>query len=115
MIVCRSDELPPGGMRTVDRNGVPIVVVRSAAGSLHSVRGTCAHQGADLGQGRLTWLIESERPGCYQLSRDGEILRCPWHGFEYDVVSGRCISDPSLRLRTYVVAESDGFVRLEDM
>ena len=113
LTVCPEHELAPGEMRTVVADGTPVVVVRTEAGELHAVRGWCAHQGAMLGAGRLTWLTSSSEPGTYDLSRAAEILRCPWHGYEYDVATGRCLTSPRLRLRTYPVRVEDGNVVLD--
>ena len=111
LVVCRVDELPKGEMRTVMHGDTPVVVAHTDAGEYYALRGYCAHQGAMLGGGRLTWLTSSSEDGGYELSRGAEILRCPWHSFEYDVVTGRCLTDPRLRLRTYPVGvEGDNVV-----
>lgn len=107
-VVCKESELGPGQMRTVTKGQAPVVVVCSEDNSYYAVRGICPHQGAMLGMGHLTSLTVSERPGTYTLTRDGELLRCPWHSFDYDVTSGQCISDPDLRVKTYPVCVEDG-------
>lgn len=109
-VVCRAKELAPGQMRTLRNGGVPIVVVCSAVGEYHAVRGICPHQGALLGRGHLWSLTVSEEPGVYGLAEKAEILRCPWHSFDYDVKTGRCVSDPRLRVRTYPVSVEDGHI-----
>ena len=44
-------------------------------------------------------------PGSYRYAREGEILRCPWHGWEFDVTNGRSIFNPhAVRVRKYPVA-----------
>ena len=44
------------------------------------------------------------KPGEYRWGREGEILRCPWHGWEFDITSGRSIFNPHrVRVRTYEV------------
>jgi 3-phenylpropionate/trans-cinnamate dioxygenase ferredoxin subunit len=44
------------------------------------------------------------RPGEYRWVRDGEILRCPWHGWEFDLTTGRSVFNPHrLRVRRYDV------------
>ncbi|HZP80657.1 MAG TPA: Rieske 2Fe-2S domain-containing protein, partial [Chthonomonadaceae bacterium] len=36
--------------------------------------------------------------------REGEILRCPWHGWEFDLLTGRSLFNPhKIRVRTYEV------------
>jgi len=43
-------------------------------------------------------------PGEYRWGREGEILRCPWHGWEFDITSGRSIFNPHrTRVKTYEV------------
>jgi 3-phenylpropionate/trans-cinnamate dioxygenase ferredoxin subunit len=43
-------------------------------------------------------------PGEYVWAREGEILRCPWHGWEFDITTGRSIFNPHrMRVRTYEV------------
>lgn len=47
-------------------------------------------------------------PGTLDYSREGEILRCPWHGWEFDVTTGRSIFNPhAVRVRAYPVAVVD--------
>ncbi len=103
-IVCRRDELGPGQMRTIMKGKAPVVVVCSTNGQYYAVRGICPHQGAMLGAGQLTSLTVSDEPGMYGLKKHGEVLRCPWHSFDYDVTTGRCVSDPRLRVKTYPVS-----------
>jgi len=44
------------------------------------------------------------QPGEYIWGREGEILRCPWHGWEFDLITGRSIFNPhKMRVRTYEV------------
>ena len=44
------------------------------------------------------------KPGEIIWERDGQILRCPWHGWEFDIASGRSVFNPHrLRVRTYDV------------
>jgi 3-phenylpropionate/trans-cinnamate dioxygenase ferredoxin subunit len=113
IVVCAVEELPPWRMRTVTVRGAPVVVAHAPEGSYRAVRGICAHQGGMLGDGMLGHLISADGPGRYELSRRAEILRCPWHSYEYDIVTGRCLTDPRLRLRTYPVRLDAGNVVLD--
>jgi 3-phenylpropionate/trans-cinnamate dioxygenase ferredoxin subunit len=86
------------------RHDLPVGDAHPPRGTNRAVRGICAHQGGLLGEGVLSWLVSSGgEPGTYALSRRAEILRCPWHSYEYDIATGRCLTDPKLRLRTYPV------------
>ena len=62
----------------------------------------CPHGGAKLSGGRLSGIVESDGPGTYRMCRNNEMLKCPWHGWEYDVRTGQSWSDPkSTRTRAY--------------
>jgi nitrite reductase/ring-hydroxylating ferredoxin subunit len=44
------------------------------------------------------------KPGEYAWAREGEILRCPWHGWEFDITTGRSVFNPhTTRVRSYEV------------
>jgi hypothetical protein len=45
----------------------------------------------------------------YQRSRVGEMLRCPWHGWEFDIRNGQSYFDPArVKIRSYPVVIEDG-------
>jgi nitrite reductase/ring-hydroxylating ferredoxin subunit len=44
--------------------------------------------------------------------REGEILKCPWHLWEFDIASGTTIAQPAKRIRTYEVRVEEGVVIL---
>jgi nitrite reductase/ring-hydroxylating ferredoxin subunit len=46
----------------------------------------------------------------HEYGRDGEIVRCAWHGWEFDIATGRALVDPHVRARTYPVTVADGNV-----
>ncbi len=98
VVVCAADELAPGEMvpaRLQDRT--PIVVVRTHDGELHGLVDRCLHQGARLSGGLL------------QAGTDA-VLKCPWHGYEYDVRSGCALFDRRLRLQRIGVRVEDGLI-----
>ena len=51
----------------------------------------------------------SDRPGDYKLVRKGEFLRCPWHGWEFDIRTGQSWCDPkTTRVRAYDASVEKG-------
>ena len=105
-VVCAAEELAKGHMRPAKLGPFPIVVVRTPDGSLFALLDKCLHQGGPLSRGRLG--VDD-----YRFERSGEILRCPWHGYEYDVRDGRLLADPSRHLGTFTVREVDGNIVVE--
>ena len=91
----------------------PIVVVRTHDGELHALVDRCLHQGARLSGGRLLPATDGERVGEYRLKEADVVLKCPWHGYEYDVRSGCALFDPRRRLRRVDAREEDGLILVE--
>ena len=107
--VCAADELPPGHKVSTQLGPMPVMVVRAPDGSLHALLDKCLHQGGPLSKGRLGCdSAGSCDVGDYRLERAGEVIRCPWHGFEYDIRTGCLLAEPSRRLRTFTVTEDAG-------
>lgn len=91
-----------------------IGIVRRANGTVDAVRNWCPHKGAPICKGPLTGTMLPGAPGTLTWARDGEILRCPWHGFEFEVKTGaRPYSDSRMRLRVYPATIIDGQIQLD--
>jgi nitrite reductase/ring-hydroxylating ferredoxin subunit len=107
-VVARAADLMPGTRKLVTVEGRGIVVL-NIKGELFALSNTCPHKGASLANGLLTGLVRSTKPGEYQYERAGEILRCPWHQWEFDVRTGRSYCDPRrLRLMQFPIAIEPG-------
>lgn len=107
-VVARASDIPPGGRKLVTIGGRGVVVF-NLAGEYFALSDQCPHKGAHLSQGKLTGLVDAAEPGCYRYSRVGEIVRCPWHGWEFDIRTGRSWCDPRrLRLMRYDVSVEPG-------
>jgi nitrite reductase (NADH) small subunit len=100
--------------RTVARvEGREIGVVRDpASGELWALRNRCPHHGAPLCLGSVVGRGEAGGPGRYAVA-ERRVVRCPWHGWEFDPTSGRCVDDPAMRVATYPVRVNDGRVEVE--
>jgi len=102
-VICRVEELPPGERKLVTIAGRTVGIF-NVSGSYHALLNRCPHLASPLCKGVVTGLITS--PGQYQaeFSRDGEILRCPWHGWEFDILTGQSVFNPHrVRVRSYKV------------
>ncbi len=108
-VVARASELPPGSRRIVEVAGRSIGVF-NVDGKYHALRNACPHHGAPLCLGPVHGTAVASAPGTYEWVRDGEILRCPWHGWEFEIATGRALADPRVRARTYPVSVEDGQV-----
>jgi nitrite reductase/ring-hydroxylating ferredoxin subunit len=75
------------------------VGVVAAGGELYGVRNRCPHHGGPLCLGTVETRVVG-KPGAYGLSGLA-VLRCPWHGWEFDPATGACLDDPALRVAVY--------------
>lgn len=90
-------ECPPG--TSIERVAAGrIVAIANVDGRYHALDGLCPHQGGPLGTGGLC----------------GTVLTCPWHGWQFDVVTGRHRISPTVRQTVHEIRALDGrlFVRL---
>ncbi|MBS0561524.1 MAG: Rieske 2Fe-2S domain-containing protein [Proteobacteria bacterium] len=107
-VVAAVADIPPGSRRLVTVRGRPIAIF-NIGGEFFGLFNRCPHQGGSLCDGILTGLVESDEPGQYRTSREGEIIRCPWHGWEFDIRTGQSWCDPAhTRARAYPVEVAHG-------
>jgi len=110
-VVCPEADLPPGKRVLLDVGGRSIGVF-NVEGRLFALRNSCPHQGAELCAGTLGGTMVPSQPLTYEYALQGLVLRCPWHGWEFDLETGEKLFDPRSRARvkTYPVTVEDGVV-----
>ncbi|MCU0502072.1 MAG: Rieske 2Fe-2S domain-containing protein [Anaerolineae bacterium] len=96
VIVAKAAAIPDGDRSIVQVDGLSIGVFHHN-GSWYALRNSCMHRGGPVGTGPL----------------EGDILVCPWHGFQYNITTGECLADPSARLDMYPVTVQDGQIHLQ--
>jgi 3-phenylpropionate/trans-cinnamate dioxygenase ferredoxin subunit len=107
-IVARASDIPPGGNKVVSVENRDIVVFH-VNGEFFALLNRCPHAGAPLDKAACVARLISPEPGVYQRSRVGELLRCAWHGWEFDMRNGQSWFDPKrVKVRTYPVVIEDG-------
>ena len=99
----RASEIQPGQRKIVEVEGRSIGIF-NVHGRFFALRNRCPHQAAPLCLGAIKGMTLPSKPGEYIWARDGEILRCPWHGWEFDIRSGESVFNPHrVRVRSYEV------------
>ena len=112
-IIAPVQDIPPGHRKLVDVNGRAVVVF-NLGGEFFALNNRCPHKGGSLCHGKLSGLVQSSQPGEYRYSRRGEIIRCPWHSWEFDIRTGQSWCDPQrLRTRRYAVSVEKGAQLIE--
>ena len=84
--VAKVNEMPPGTAREFQADG-RMIALFNVDGSFYAVDNTCLHRGGPLGQGTL----------------EGEVVTCPWHGWQYNVKSGEAVFNEQIKVQCYEV------------
>ena len=102
-VVATTGEIAPGNKKLVTVKGREIGIF-NVGGEYYALANRCPHNGGPMCEGRIAGLVRSSSPGNYELIRKGEFLRCPWHGWEFDIRTGQSWCDPTrVRVRSYDV------------
>jgi len=82
----RKDEIPAGSIREFQVDGHTLAIA-NVGGKFYAIDNTCLHRGGPLGQGDLK----------------GTAVTCPWHGWQYDVTSGKVTQNPAVGVACYAL------------
>jgi nitrite reductase (NADH) small subunit len=105
--VCAAAELPPGERRIVEVAGRSIGVF-NVGGRFYALHNGCPHRGGALCAGPITGTVLPTSGRAFVYGREGEIVRCSRHGWEFEIATGRALADPRVRARTYPVSVEAG-------
>lgn len=99
------------GWKLVQANGV-FVGLWGEDGRLHAFENRCPHQGGPVCRGRVfpevVATVEADGRVVEEFDTDRPRIVCPWHGWEFELPSGRCAADDRWHLRRLKVYERDG-------
>ncbi|HEV2305026.1 MAG TPA: Rieske 2Fe-2S domain-containing protein [Candidatus Acidoferrales bacterium] len=82
----KREEIPTGQIREFQVNG-KAVAIANVDGKLFAINSVCLHHGGPLGEGDL----------------EGSVVSCPWHGWQYDVTTGKLTQEPASGVDCYPV------------
>lgn len=109
-------EISEGERKIISVEGTSIGVF-NVDGEFYALKNECRHQGGPACTGRFGGkLVEDPgEPGERGTERisDQMVVTCPWHGWEYDVKSGKHIGNDDIELPTYDVVVEDGEILVD--
>jgi len=79
-------EVPEGTIREFQIEG-KVLAISNVGGKVCAINNVCLHRGGPLAEGELK----------------GEVVTCPWHGWRYNVCSGKLQTNPAIGVETYPV------------
>jgi nitrite reductase/ring-hydroxylating ferredoxin subunit len=89
-------EIPDGERKLVQLDELSIGVFHYQGG-WYALRNSCLHRGGPVCTGTLK----------------GDVLTCPWHGYQYNVTNGQLLVDPTAKLASYPVQVREGVVYVQ--
>lgn len=99
--ICDVRDLKEGErlLREVAGREVAVFLVN---GEFHAVANYCVHAGGPVCEGKISGMVTADPDKWeWDWDKDGEVLACPWHGWEFDLTTGEFLSDPRYSLITY--------------
>lgn len=78
--VAQVGEIAPGSGKVASAGGKAIAVF-NIGGVFYAIDNTCTHRGGPLGEGQV----------------QGNVVTCPWHGSQFDVITGQLVKGPATR------------------
>ncbi|MEM8774075.1 MAG: Rieske 2Fe-2S domain-containing protein [Pseudomonadota bacterium] len=96
-VICRVDDIREGYAKVACLQNGERVAVFLHEGSLSAISNACAHQNGPLGEGKII--------DC--------LVTCPWHGFQYDVRTGRSPAPFTEKVPTYRLRVQSGNVEVD--
>lgn len=93
VLAARQGEIPEGQIREFQVGG-KAVAIANVSGKLFAINSVCLHHGGPLGEGDL----------------EGSRVSCPWHGWQYDVTTGKLVQQPDSGVQCYAVEVRDGAI-----
>jgi nitrite reductase (NADH) small subunit len=100
------------GCRMVEVDGRSVGII-TVAGRLFALRDRCPHRGAPMCQGTVSGTFVASAPHQYVYGMHDAVIRCPWHGWEFDLETGRSLLEPDrVGVRVYQITVDEGVVVL---
>jgi nitrite reductase (NADH) small subunit len=95
--VASIDDVAVGHGTLIERDGLTLALFNAGAGRFHACGAVCPHEGGPLADG---WV-------------EAGAVVCPWHGFDFDLTTGRCRVDADLAVPVYPVRVEAGAVEVD--
>ena len=91
------DDVAIGRGTLIERDGLTLALFNAGAGRFYACGAVCPHEDGPLADG---WV-------------EADVVVCPWHGFDFDLTTGRCRVDENLAVPVYRVRVQNGAVEVD--
>jgi nitrite reductase/ring-hydroxylating ferredoxin subunit len=94
--IAKVEALPKGRGATVQLKDGTELALFNVEGQFYAIENFCPHKGAPLADARL----------------HGKLVECEWHGWLFDVSSGKCLTKKECSIETYEVKIEEGWIKI---
>lgn len=84
--VLKTNEVPKGMIRELQIDG-KVIALANVDGKFYAIDNVCLHRGGPLAEGEMA----------------GTSVTCPWHGWQYDVTTGKSLMNSAVGVKTYPI------------
>lgn len=103
-------QIPKGEAYITEVNGVSIGIFKEE-GNYYAIRNVCPHKLAPICEGAVCGTMLPSEPTEFVYGYEGKVLKCPWHGWEFNIETGEALFGISNRkVKTYPVEVKDGMI-----
>lgn len=95
IVIAKANEIRPGKSKVVEVGGRSIAIF-NLEGRYYAIENVCPHRAGPVGEGEL----------------EGEIVTCPWHGWQFDIRTGVSPHNPAAKVNIYPVVVEAGELKL---
>lgn len=95
VVIGRVEDLPEGSCKTIELSAERELALYHVNGEFYASENSCPHKGAPLTEGTLC----------------DHVIECYWHGWQFDVRTGECLTVPE-KLDTYQVVIEEGLIKV---
>lgn len=108
----RAESVPAERGLLVRANGIEIGIFRRGD-QFYAFENVCPHQGGPVCSGvvigRVEQVLREDKTVAFERESPEDLhVICPWHGVEYEIATGECVTDRRMRLREFEVQVDDG-------
>lgn len=112
IVLFPSEQLRPGVRKLVSLDQLEIAII-NVDENIYAFRNECPHQGISMIYGPITGSMVTSNPQEYVYGLDDQLIKCPLHGWEFDLKTGRSLFSPSqVSLLTYDVRKEENDIVL---
>lgn len=88
-----ADEIAVGEFKIYNLDAIDVAVY-NIEGKYYAIGINCPHAGVVITRGII----------------EGSLITCPGHGYKFDIITGKCVDDPELKLAKFDLKISNGII-----